>query len=40
MIDDEIKDIVNKLCIEYTLDRAELLKRVMSSKHNYSPDKA
>lgn len=44
MIDDEIKDIVNKLCIKYkpfyALDRSELLKRVMSSKHNYSPDKA
>ena len=43
MIDDEIKDIVNKLCIKYklfyTLDRVELLKRVMSFKNNYNPDK-
>lgn len=44
MIDDEIKDIVNILCIKYklfyTLDRVELLKIVMSFKHNYNPDKA
>lgn len=44
MIDDEIKDLVNKLCVKsnifYTLDRVELLKRVMSFKHNYNLDKA
>lgn len=44
MIDDEIKDLVNKMCIKYklfyTLDRVELLKMIMSFKHNYNPDKA
>lgn len=44
MIDDEIKDLVNKLCVKsnifYSFDRVELLKMVMSFKHNYNTDKA